>query len=250
MRPQRIILRCLRPRLRLTGKRKGMTFVEILIAIFVTVVVSIALYASAVFTLRQTHANLSRSYAIQATNSLATRLRASKLTNLIKNPADMENPSFERTNFFNLTGNINTDPISPHQTQLAYTIELKGFGNFTTQAGVTNNIYSIRLPARSGHWKANEFAGYMVTIISGLGQNQIGRIVSHSASTTQGTNKVINDLRITSDVSLTAPNNNAVWSVRPDSTSMFLLNYGVSATILTTWDNAKKSIQELVYVPY
>lgn len=228
----------------------GMTFIEVLISIVIVSIVSIAFYATAVFTMKQSISALERTYAMQASKSLATRLRSSKLTNLIKNPASMDNPSFERTNFSNLTGTINFDTQSSRQNPITYKIDLVGFGNFVTETGVTVNKYKLLLPARSADWKENQFAGSMVTIIGGAGQNQIGRIVSHKASTAQGQNKLVTDVVITSDVSLTGTNLTAVWKERPDDSSMFLINYGITANIKTTWDDGKKTMEQTVYVPY
>ena len=220
-----------------------MTLVEVLVAIAIAGMVSAGLYASAIFTLRQTDRNVKHMYALQIVNSASAKARAARFGKLTAAPTTLDPNEFERQ--FTKSHTVESDPNHDRSTTYTLNYHLKGFGRGVSGS---SSVATLSLPAHSSPWKQNEFAGHFLVVTGGKGANQIMYIKSHAASIVTAGGQSVSNVTLTKNFDGSGSEG---WDVQPDDTSTLAVDYGLYCEISASWEGGEgfKTIRETVYVP-
>lgn len=229
-------------------RNRGFSFVEVVIALVLAAMVSLTLYGSSIYTLRQTAKNVEQIYGTQMASSAAAQVRAARYAKLTSAASSIGNGEFEKR-FFNTPAAVKMDPLNAKSTTYTVTYSLSGYGRGATVLAATSGYPTIdmTLPNGSAHWKANQYAGHFLVVTGGAGANQLMYIKSNEASRTVGSNRVV---KVVLTQNLTG--NTAVdWSVAPGASSVFAVDYGLYCNVVVTWGTGTglQTVQETVYVP-
>ena len=225
--------------------KRGMTLVEVLIAIAISGFVSAGLYGSAIYTMRQTARNVEHIYALQIINSAAARVRAASFAKLSMDPSALTASDYEKQ--FSQTHTIQGDPLDPRSTSYTLTYKLKGFGSGMEMNGNPN--VRLFLPNHSPDWQKDEYNDHLLVVTAGRGANQVMRIKKNLGTVEhQGQRKVLVQLTRKFKDSDPGPDD---WDINPDESSVFAVDYGLYCDITCAWGDGAghKTISEVVYVP-
>lgn len=221
-----------------------MTFIEVVIAVFIASIVSIGLYGSAIYTARQIAANTEHIYALQAVNAAAARVRAANFDRMIA--ATLTGTQYETPFRSSTPSTITTDSNHPNPQTLNLTYEIKGFGRGVEN--ISGSTADFKIPAHSAPWAANEFAGRFIVITAGRGAGQVMRIVSHPAST--GAANAEKKVKLTLTTDLEGTGTGGAWGTTPNDTSTFAVDYGLYCDVTVSWGDGEghRTIRETVYL--
>lgn len=239
-------------KLRLPRHHSALTLVEVVVAIAIAAMVSIGMYGSAIYTLRQTTKNLEQVYALQMASSAGAKVRAANFGKIAgtHTASDFENQFFSATP-------VLADPNQPTAPKFTITYEMKGFGKGIKKQNKNWSI--LTLPDGSSDWEKNEFAGRLIAIVSGTGANQVMTITQNHAS---GVKNGVKTVFVRVDQNLVDPEAGTddvndikgpavTWAVTPDTSSVFAVDYGLYCDVIITWGDGLgyKKVTESVYVP-
>ncbi len=237
---------CLAPR------THGMTFVEVLFAIAIAAMLSVGMYGSAIYTMRQTARNIEHTYALQIVSSAAAKVRAANFSKLTGTTTAAD---FEHQFFTNAPVSADPNVVNGNAFTLGY--ELRGFGTGIKKQNKNWSILTI--PDKSADWEKNEFAGHVLAVTAGKGANQVMAITqNHKSMVKNGIKTVmvrldqtLQDPEAGIDDPTDATGPAVSWTVEPDSTSVFVVDYGLYCDITTTWGDGTgyKTLTETVYAP-
>lgn len=228
------------------GARDGMTLVEVVIAIGLGAMLSVGMYGSAIYTMRQTAKNVEHIFAVQLASSEAAAIRASSYNKLTADPATLTSADLEKR--FTQTRTVAMDPKAPATEQCQVTYDLTGFGPGLDCTGGLGATY-LNLPATGADWKNNQYKGHLLVIVSGDGANQVMYITSHKKSKNGGPTGRRVEAVLTSDLTGAT---STEWKVKtPGATSEFAVDYGMYGDVTVSWGDGQgyKSVTETVYVP-
>lgn len=200
--------------------RKGLTLVEIMIALIIAAVASIAFMTSIVVMLHQTAENRRHALGVQMAEYYQSLALAASYHRI--GTASVEDTDFEFL-FTHTADNpleVLSDSSHPDRS-LAYRVwfEVTGFGEVSS---ASSSSLTAALPAGQ-QWNVNEWQNNYLTITQGRGRGQIMRIVSNTANT----------LSLTAD--LTGANTSQGFRIVPDDTSRFVINNGKTVRIAISW---------------
>lgn len=221
----------------------GMTLVEVVFAIAIAAIVSLGMYGSAIYTMRQTSRNMEQTYALQILNAAAAKARVARFDKLVGGNNAVGSGEFEKQFF--APQSISTDPNMAQSTSVNINYKLKGFGT-----GISTNAskYDLTMGEDSDDWKANEFKDRLLVIIGGKGVNQVMRIRNHTKTNVESGKRIVTAM-LTSDLEK-GTGTPSDWSVAPNDTSAWVIDYGAYCELTVTWGNdSNNSITETVYVP-
>lgn len=225
-------------------RRGGMTLVEVVIAVALAAMLSIGMYGSAVYTMRQTAKNVEHVYAVQLASSEASAVRAASFDKLRVDPATLPAAAYEKR--FAQQRTVQMDPNDPNSTQFNVKYEKRGAGPGVQIAGSTTYLHQ---PAGSADWARDLMKDHLLVIVGGDGANQVMYIQSHKATENGGpTGRRVE--------AVLSPNLNGVaggtWAApNPGATSPYAVDYGIYCDIVVQWDDGQgyKTVRETVYVP-
>lgn len=207
----------------LTCDDRGLSLVEVLIALAILGVVSLSFIGSLIFTSRTAHATTSRIFAVELANRTVEELRALGETNyeiLGTDTGDAARFLQEQT--------FDKDPVSSGQTiQFTVSCDFKGFG--TVSSAGSNSLTAV-IPADYPQWETNEWVGQMVMIKDGDGSGQIAYITANTADT----------LTITTNLS---GSGGGSWMRTPSAGDEFEINNGKTVVITISWTEQGRSQQ-------
>lgn len=212
---------------------RGMTFVEVMVGLFITLVVAMGFVGSIIYAQRANRATRDYLYANQFMSSIQMMVQASNFDRL-GDPATT-GTAYEAQFRSNITtyGDPRNSAVTPPMTA---SFVFTGFGNV---ASATNNTLRASFPQGVSSWQPNEWAGHYVTISRGRGVGQVMRIVSNTADT----------LTVTADLSGATTQG---WAITPDSTSQFLIDASKTVHITVTYTDRsgrQRILRRTVVVP-
>lgn len=226
-----------------------MTLVEVTIAIALAAMLSAGMYASAIYTMRQTAKNLEHIYAVQLASSEAAAVRASRFDKLRTKPDDLGNNDFEKR--FAQTRSVTMNPTDPHSPTYTVEYNFTGFGTGITPAPGGNTKWYFHIPDHSADWEEDQFKGHMVVITGGTGANQVMYILEHEETKRQsGIRRSLATL--TSDLTGNNSGSSYGWpGINPTINSRYAVDYGMYCDIKVSWGDGAgyKTVTETVYVP-
>jgi prepilin-type N-terminal cleavage/methylation domain-containing protein len=230
-----------------TLHHRGMTLLEVVIAVAIAGVVSLGLYGSAIYTMRQTAKNVEHIFAVQLANSSAAKVRAARFEKLAAEPSTLEANEFEKQ--FSETQTVQLDPLNPNSTEFTLSYKMTGFGAGVEVSGNGNGSAKLTLPSHSEEWKKDQFAGHFLVITGGKGANQLRRIKNHQKSN-QASGKKTVTATLVKNMKDSEPEETG-WVETPGSSSVFAVDYGLYCDIQVTWGDGAgyKTVKETVYVP-
>lgn len=226
------------------NRRGGMTLVEVVIAVALAAMLSIAMYGSAVYTMRQTAKNVEHIYAVQLASSEAAAVRAASFSRLAADPATIPANAYEKR--FAQTRTIQMDPNDPNSAIFTVSYEKRGAGPGVLVSGSTTYLH---LPAGSAIWTANLMKDHLLVIVGGDGANQVMYIRSHTATENGGPTGRRVAAVLSPNLDGTA---GGTWaSPTPGASSPFAVDYGLYCDVVVQWDGGAgyKTVKETVYVP-
>ncbi len=236
------------PRL-ISNRSRGMTLVEVTIAIALAAMLSAGMYASAIYTMRQTAKNLEHIYAVQLASSEAAAVRAARFDKLRVDPDTLGNGDFEKR--FAQTQSVTMNPVDPHSPTYTAEYEFAGFGTGITPASGGSNSWYFHIPEHSADWEVDQFKGHMVVITGGAGANQVMYILGHEETKTQSGMRR-SRATLTSDLTGTHSGSSYGWpGINPNINSRYAIDYGMYCNVKVSWGDGAgyKTVTETVYVP-
>jgi len=202
---------------------KGFSLVEVMVAVSILGIVTTAVVSSITFTSQSNRLNSNREAAINVAQGMIERLQADTFTN-VGPPADSKNqPSNGGYAKIDYTSNpgVYLDEALGIKCQVAF--RFTGYGRAT--GGGTNSLTDSTVTGTTAQWKADEWKGDTLFIISGRGVGQFSQISGNSAS------------------SLTLK---TALNPAPDATSVYMINNGKTVEVTTTWQYRGKDYSETV----
>ncbi len=243
------------PRISLAGLKtsRAMSLIEVVIAIAVAAIVSIGLYASAIYTMRQTARNVEHMYALQIVNSAAAKVRAARFDLLTAEEDDVPNEAFEKQFFSSHV--VEADPSHPASTTYTLTYKLKGYGKGIQESfgGGSGKQFDLLQPTDSAAVAKDEYKDHLLVITGGKGANQVMYIRGNNATHfNSGTGAKTVKVKMTSklDGSSGGPGDDG-FGVAPGSSSVYAIDYGMYCEVTVSWGDAEgyQTVTETVYVP-
>lgn len=207
------------------GYNRGVTLVEIMIALGVVSVISVFFMTSIIFTIRQTRENRDHLNAVQIMNYQMGLLKVAQFGPLGEPAGSV--PTWESQNFGFRDANprqIQGDPIDPRSTVYNVSFEFSGWGIVQS---ATDTSVTVTIPSNHRAWTANQWANDYVSIIPAVGRAQIARIVSNNANT----------LTITTDLS--GLRSSERWDRLPAAGDVVRINDGKSVLVTVRWGNGQ-----------
>ena len=229
---------------RLPNGSGGFSYIEVLVAVVIAAFVSLGLYASAIYTMRETARDIDHLYALQIANSAAAKVRAGNFSKMRGDVDDLTSDDFEYQ-FFQ-THTITADSAGRPANTYTLKYQLKGFGK-----GIKKNPTwtVLDMPASSAEIQANELQGHLLVVTGGAGANEVRAITKNQKSKTK---KGVQSVRVKQTKSLDKKSGdwNDDWN-GVDSSSVFTIDYGLYCEVTVSWDDGAgyKTIKEIVYVP-
>src|SRR5690606_29727448 len=163
-------------------RNRGFTFVEVVIALVLGALVSIALYGSSIYTMRQTSKSVEQIFGIQQMASARAKVRAARYNRLTVDSTAIAANEYEKQ-FFTTPVPIKLDPLNDRSTTYTVTYKLSGYGRgCTIQSASGPYVIDMSLPVGSASWKENQYQGHSLVIVAGAGINQFFFIKKHEAS--------------------------------------------------------------------
>jgi type II secretory pathway pseudopilin PulG len=232
-----------------------MTLVEVVVAIALAAIVSIAMYGSAIYTMRQTARNTEHLYALQMVNSAAAKVRVARFSMLTQDNDDVPDDAFEKQ-FFE-THVLKSDPIHPSSTEFKLTYKIKGHGKGMKAEGGSANgkKYDLVQASESAIITAEEYKGHLLVITGGAGANQVRAITKNNATkvhpqTGEKTVKVwvAKDLGGSENPDDEGSDG---FETEPNMSSVYSIDYGLYCDVTVSWGNEQgyRKVTETVYVP-
>jgi len=222
--------------------QSAMTLVEVLIAIALAAFVSIGLYGSAIYTMRQNERSTQQIQALTLANGFAARIRAGRYNKLTANPATLLATDYEYP--LKGTTTVPSDPSGP-SSPYTVTINKTGYGTGIQKNSGSSGKYTLTMGTGSAPVEANDWQGHLLVVTSGASTNRVMYIISNAATANSKT--VVN---LTGKLDHKSGNTIVDWgSPSPDNTSVWSIDYGMYADVTVSWDNGNKSLNETVYVP-
>lgn len=217
--------------------QRGLTLIEILVALLIAAFVSITFMASIIFMFKQNAANRNHFYALQVANKYISMISAADYQRL--GDPNVDTDAFEAQ--FNYEED---DPLDvktdPQYEEFSETVEIwfehKGWGFVDSS---TDKVVDVVLPSNQEPWEANEWAGQYMTITRGTGSGQVVRIVSNDSDSAT----------VTRD--LTGASTTDGFIVPPDGTSRFVINNGKTVIVTVSWGDGDgyRTIQREILIP-
>ncbi|MDX2177600.1 MAG: hypothetical protein SF028_14140 [Candidatus Sumerlaeia bacterium] len=237
--------------------RNGISLVSVVISIGLMSIVSVAFAAGAVFSLRATQDYVDRQMVLDAARYYEARIFAADKAR-IGEPNLTASEAFEwAIRPSNTTNHYSDQQYNAESVQVRVSFAYSGWGFAANSTGPNNLVKGVVGSNPSGTvnnqraWNTtidgktenNEWAGSLVLIIRGTGENQIGRIISNTPT----------QLNITTDIrdpanpvpATPAYNGAAPWDVTPNSTSFYRINNGRTVDMMLRWNNAARAEQTL-----
>jgi len=212
---------------------RGVTLLEVVIAIAIIAAVSIGMYASSVYTARQNEDNLEREYAVQILEMGVAKARVADFTKI----ADTTLTSTAYENQFNSSTNVNVDSLSPDFPTYKLAYKFTGWG--TVNSASAGNL-TADFPANVSKWEPNEWTGHFVVVATGSGGNQMMRITKNTAQKLTVTNKL-------------GSGSSSTWlSGTPTSGAEFYIDNGKFVDVTVSWTSRQgitENLSERVLVP-
>lgn len=229
------------------SSRRGMTFVEVLIAVGISAVVSVGLYGSAIYTMRQTARNVEHMFAVQLANSAAARVRAASFSKLAAEPSTLAAGEFEKE--FSQPQTYQLDPLNPKSTEFTVSYKMAGFGSGIELTGSGNGAAAkLTIPSHSDEWAKDQYKDHFLVITGGAGANQLRRIKNHQKSNLAAGKRTVT-ATLVKNLKDTEPEETG-WDVTPGASSVFAVDYGLYCDIEVKWGDGAgyKTVKETVYV--
>lgn len=227
-----------------------MTLVEVVIALGLSALLSAGMYASAIYTMRQTAKNVEHIFAVQLASSEAACVRASRFNKLRANPTVLPSSDFEKR--FASSRSVAMNAVDPHSPVFAVAYNFTGFGTgIAPSAGGGPTEWWFTVPAHSAGWAEDQFKDHLVVITGGEGANQVMYILDHDATEAHGSGRRTK-VRLTSDLTGANSGGSYGWPTKnPGSSSMYAVDYGLYCDVAVSWDDGVgyKTVTETVYVP-
>lgn len=218
------------------SKRRGVTLVEVVIAMAVAAFVMLSFMTAIVFMLRQNAENRQHYEALQILEFHQGLIAAA-------NPARLGATNLEEIDFEDQFNHRRAAPLAvrahPDEDhpgdEYFISFEFTGWG---AVSDAEENTLEADLPDNHLDWPTNRWAGSYVTITQGRGAGQVMLIRSNTANTLT----VTGDLTGATDVP---------WDREPDSTSRFAINNARTVDIEITWGDGTRHrrIQRTLALP-
>lgn len=211
-----------------SAARRGMSLLEVVIAVTILAVVMASYIASMVFTTRVSYKTKADMFANELINRTVEELRASNYDNI----------GFAMGNearFLNVQS-YESDPQNPNQS-VTFNVRCDFLGFGTAAGGGASSLVGS-FPPGFPAWETNMWQGHLVMIKQGRGRGQVCAITANTGNT------------------LTVCHNldgsgGGGWGTSPDATSYFEIDNGKSVRVTCSWLDAgtTRSLTRMSLIP-
>lgn len=206
-------------------RRRGVTLVEIMIALAVVSTISLFFMSSIIFTIQQTRANRDHINALQIIDYHMGLLKVAQFAELGEPPTSIPTWETQNFNFRDATPKpVKGDPNDPDSTTYNISFEFSGWG---VVQSATDTTVTVTIPSNHRAWTANQWVDNYVSVIPPVGRAQIARIVGNNSNT----------LTITTDLSGLV--NDQEWERLPAAGDIVRINDGKTVTITVRWGDGQ-----------